>query len=423
MSIDRPIEHVLDALEGVEQQHNGSFKALCPAHDDHNPSLDIKEAEENRAVLVHCPVCKDQEKVLRALEERGISRSDLFDRNGKGTERNGGKKAKRLMCVTHVYNYKTPDGKLIKHHTLRGKLPPDGEEHHPDCQGEHFYSSRKDKDFLQARPDPNSGYVYSLDGVQTVLYNLGDVMQASLDGEMVVLVEGEKDADNGKEHLGLTTTTCPMGAKKWKPHYAGYLTGADVVVVADNDRTGREHAEMVARELLPFAASVKILKELPGVPEGGDLTDWIDAGGDRAKFERLVSHSHPYIPSGDGDDLFGAVRLADLGDPKPREFIVEDIIPKEHACLLYGGGGSAKSILAALASICISGARKDFLGHTILRHGPALIIDFELEVEEQHRRVKALCGGLGIAVPKDLYYLSGLGMSTKEVFERAVKVC
>src|SRR5215218_8285061 len=73
MSIDRPIEHVLDALEGVEQQHNGYFKAVCPAHDDHNPSLDIKEAEENGTVLVHCHVCKDQEKVLRALEERGIA--------------------------------------------------------------------------------------------------------------------------------------------------------------------------------------------------------------------------------------------------------------------------------------------------------------------------------------------------------------
>ena len=37
--------------------------------------------------------------------------------------------------------------------------------------------------------------------------------------------------------------------------------------------------------------------------------------------------------------------------------------------------------------------------------------------------MKALCGGLGIAVPDDLYYLSGLGMNTREVFERAVKVC
>src|SRR5215217_7673759 len=180
---------------------------------------------------------------------------------------------------------------------------------------------------ISGRPDPDSGYVYGLDGVQTVLYNLEDVMQAALRGEMVVWVEGEKDADNGKERLGLTTTTCPMGAKHFKPHYPGFLMGADVVVVADNDGPGREHAEMVARELLPFAASVKIL-DLPDLPENGDLTDWIDAGGTREEFERLTSLPQPYIPGGDGDDMFGAVRFADLGEPEPRTFVVEDLVPQ-----------------------------------------------------------------------------------------------
>jgi len=422
MRKENPLKHILSCLKGVEETSAGSYKALCPAHDDHDPSLSITEKEDG-TVLVHCPVCKDQEKVLRALEERGISRSDLFARNGTGSDPNGGKKAKKRMCLTDVYDYKTPDGTFVKHNSLRFEPPPDGEQHHPNCLGEHCYSNRKDKDFRQARPDPDSGYVYGLDGVQTVLYNLEDVMQAALRGEMVVWVEGEKDADNGKERLGLTTTTCPMGAKHFKPHYPGFLMGADVVVVADNDGPGREHAEMVARELLPFAASVKIL-ELPDLPENGDLTDWIDAGGTREVFERLSSLSQPYIPGGDGDDLFGAVRFTDLGEPEPRTFVVEELVPQGHSCLLHGAGGSSKSILAASLAISIaSGNLPDFLDRTILRHGPALIIDFELDVDEQHRRVKALCGGLGIPVPDNLYYLSGLGLSTRDIFERAVKVC
>jgi putative DNA primase/helicase len=283
---NRPIDHVLGALEGVEQ-HNGHYIALCPGHPDRNtPSLSVTEKEDG-AVLVHCFVCKDQEKVLRALEERGVRRSDLFGGTDEGPNANGGKKAKRRMCLTHVYDYKTPDGRFIKHHTLRFASPPEGKVHHPDCRGDHI-NSRKDKDFLQARPDGNGGYVYGLDDVQTILYNLADVMQAALDGEMVVLVEGEKDADNGMERLGLTTTTCPMGAKHFKPHYAGYLTGAHVVVVADNDGPGGEHAEKVARELLPFVASVKVLR-LPDLPEKGDLTDWIEAGGTREEFDSLVS--------------------------------------------------------------------------------------------------------------------------------------
>ncbi len=287
---DRPVDRVLRGLDGVEQ-HNGQFKALCPAHDDrHNPNLHIREVEETGQILVHCFVCKDQEKVLRALEERGIPRAALFRKNGEGAGRNGGKKAKTRMCLTQVYDYKTPDGKIIRHNTLRFAPPPEGEDHHPNCLGEHRNSTKKDKDFWQARPDPDGGYVYGIDGVQTILYNLGDVIRASLQSEEVVFVEGEKDCDNGKARLGLTTTTCPMGAKHWRPHYAVYFTGAHVVIVADNDGPGREHAEMVAAELYPFAASVKILT-LPDLPEKGDLTDWIEAGGTREQFDSLVSET------------------------------------------------------------------------------------------------------------------------------------
>jgi hypothetical protein len=47
---------------------------------------------------------------------------------------------------------------------------------------------------------------------------------------------------------------------------------------------------MVATELLPFVANVKVLR-LPDVPEKGDLSDWIDAGGTREQFDRLVSEA------------------------------------------------------------------------------------------------------------------------------------
>jgi len=292
--------------------------------------------------LVHCFVCKDQEKVLEALEERGIRRSDLFHENIQGPARNGGKKAKRRMCLTEVYDYKTPDGKFTKHNTLRFASPPEGEAHHPHCRGDHVNSSRKDKDFRQARSDDNGGYVFGLDGVRTVLYNLGDVMRAAVHGETVVWVEGEKDADNGKDRLGLTTTTCPMGAKHFQSHYAGFLTGAHAVVVADNDGPGREHAELVARELLPFAASVKVL-ELPVVTEKGDLSDWIDAGGTREAFDSLVSETPQFIlPTTESE--FGEKELLPVKSlrevvteaEETPEFIVKDLLKKGELTDLSG---------------------------------------------------------------------------------------
>jgi hypothetical protein len=342
VSNNRPIDRILRCLEGVER-YNGRYKAFCPGHEDRaNPNLSITEKEDG-TILLHCFVCKDQEKVLRALEERGVRRSDLFGENGRGpSSRNGSKQAKRRMCLTRVYDYTTPDGAVVKHHTLRFTPPSEGEPHHQDCLGDHFHSRRKDKAFLQARPNDNGGYVYGLGDVETILYHLADFMWASLHGEMIVWVEGEKDADNGKERLGLTTTTCPMGTKHWKPHYAGFLTGAQVVIVGDNDGPGREHAEMVAKELLPFAATVKML-ELQGLPVKADLTDWSDAGGTRKEFDRMVSETPLFIlptkGSEFGEDEFLPVKslreVVAEAEEAP-DWIVKDLLKKGELTDLSG---------------------------------------------------------------------------------------
>jgi len=382
--------------------------------------------KENGAVLVYCFVCKDQETVLRALEDRGIRRSDLFYENANGPDRNGGKKPKRRMCLTEVYVYKTPDGRFVRHHTLRFALPPDGEQHHPKCLGDHFNSSRKDKDFLQARPDDNGGYVYGLDGVRTVLYNLEDVMRASLDSEMVVWVEGEKDADNGHERLGLITTTCPMGAKHFKPYYAGFLTGAQVVVVADNDGPGGEHGELVARELLPFAASVKVLK-LPDLPEKGDLSDWIEAGGTREEFDSLVSETPqfflPTIESGFGEkELLPVKSLREVvaeAEETP-DFIVKGLLKKGELTDLSGlakYSGKTTLVMHMLKAVRIG---DPFLGEPVKE---ARI----LYLTEQGNNFKEAIENAALDLDDDgfvvVQHRDVRGEEWKDLIKKAIKLC
>jgi DNA polymerase I len=387
--VSDPLRRVLDCLGGVEER-NGYFAALCPAHIDHNPSLHIKEIGENdnRKVLLTCHAGCDTEKVLKGA---GLKWEDLFVKNGAYPSG---------RSIVAAYDYTSPTGELL-HQTVR----------------------YEPKDFSQRRPDGDGGWIWSLKDIEPVLYNRRGVMHAVLAGETIYVLEGEKDCDRAREELGITATTCAMGAEKWRDSYTHTLAGANVILIPDNDEAGRKHVLKVAEELDGVARSVKLL-ELPDLPEKGDLSDWLDAGGTKEEFEYLSSSSQPPIPSGDGDDVFGAVRFVDLGDPEPRRFVVEDLLPETYPCLLHGGGGSAKSIVAALLGISISsGNLKEFLDRRIFRHGPALIIDFELEVDEQNRRVRALCAGLGIEVPENLYYLSGLGMNTREVFERAAKIC
>ena len=76
-----PIERVLEALEDAgcqPQPVDKGYVALCPAHDDHNPSLAIGVGDDGR-VLLKCRAGCDTQDILDAL---GLDWSDLFDHEG-----------------------------------------------------------------------------------------------------------------------------------------------------------------------------------------------------------------------------------------------------------------------------------------------------------------------------------------------------
>ena len=47
------IERLLVVLKGVRQTGPGRYMARCPAHDDHSPSLSLRETDDGR-ILIHC---------------------------------------------------------------------------------------------------------------------------------------------------------------------------------------------------------------------------------------------------------------------------------------------------------------------------------------------------------------------------------
>lgn len=148
------------------------------------------------------------------------------------------------------------------------------------------------KSFAQRRPDGKGGWLYNLDGVQRVLYRLPDVLKAKERGETIFITEGEKDTESLRA-LGLTATTNPHGANKWRDEYSETLRGAHVVIIPDKDEPGRRHAEQIAKSLYGKAASVKIA-ELPGA--GKDVSDWLAAGYTREDLESLVAEAPEFEP-------------------------------------------------------------------------------------------------------------------------------
>src|SRR5262245_60915167 len=75
----QPIERVLPLLQGVKAKADGSqWSALCPAHDDHEPSLSVGVGDDGR-VLLHCHRGCQLSAILTALQ---LEASDLFSSNG-----------------------------------------------------------------------------------------------------------------------------------------------------------------------------------------------------------------------------------------------------------------------------------------------------------------------------------------------------
>ena len=140
------------------------------------------------------------------------------------------------------------------------------------------------KDFRQRRPKPDGGWEWSVKGVPVVPYRLPELLAEPT--RIVFVVEGEKDVDN-LARIGVLATCNAGGAGKWTAEHARYVAGRPVVVLGDNDETGRNHTQQVALTTHSIAKAVRIV-ELPGLPLKGDVSDWIAAGGTREKLTELV---------------------------------------------------------------------------------------------------------------------------------------
>lgn len=212
-----------------------------------------------------------------------------------------------------------------------------------------FQVERRDpKDFRQRRPDGNGEWIYDLNGVRRVVYRLPDVVAAIGNGDPVLVVEGEKDADR-LAGLGLCATCNPMGAGKWLSEYNATFAGADVIVLPDNDEAGRAHGATVRDALVSVARSVRLI-ELPGLPPKGDVSDWLDAGHTAGELLDLVANTNPLITRGLSDVVALFQRHLYLPDPGQVHLLLAAIVANrmggEAVWLMFvGASGSGKTEL------------------------------------------------------------------------------
>jgi hypothetical protein len=129
---------------------------------------------------------------------------------------------------------------------------------------------------------------------KSVPYRLPELLEAIASEQLVLVVEGEGKVD-ALAKLNLRATCNAEGAGKWRAEHAAWLRGADVVIIPDNDDSGRKHAETVARSLAGIATRLRVL-ELPGLEAKGDVIDWLAEGGTREQLDRVIEAGPKWQP-------------------------------------------------------------------------------------------------------------------------------
>ena len=275
-----PVQVILDKLEGVRPTSENQWEALCPAHEDQHASLSIGRGDDGQA-LVHCQAGCAVTDVLAKID---LTQADLFASDPAGPRR-GAKattNAKRRRRMVATYEYRGAEGELL-FQVIRYD-PKDFRQRRPDGDGHWVWGLRageyvqgKNGDWRRVTKRTSSDAPRRrFPEAQRVLYRLRELLAAG-SSAWVFVVEGEKDCENVAS-MGLVATTCPQGAGKLSKVDVSQLEGRRIAIIPDNDNAGRDHAEQVARSLLGRAEDVRIV-HLRDLPEKGDVTDWIDAGG------------------------------------------------------------------------------------------------------------------------------------------------
>src|SRR5262249_40610336 len=110
-------------------------------------------------------------------------------------------------------------------------------------------------------------------------YRLPELL-AALPSVPSFICEGEKDSDNVAA-LGLVATTNPGGAGKWQPELTQWFKGKQLVyILEDNDDAGRKHTAKITAALRGIVPVIAVIS-FPELPEKGDVSDWLVAGGNR----------------------------------------------------------------------------------------------------------------------------------------------
>lgn len=281
------LDEFVGRLSGLKTESGGGFVALCPAHDDTEPSLRVTLGEKG-GIIVKCRAGCGTLDVLKRL---GLAFRDLMPdlpafrapapaAAGPCPEPAGGAVAEEAWGPWA----EVPDGRFA-YVSESGVALWKVREERANAAG-------KRKKRFQWYRGTVSKETYGLGGEIPKLYRSGDVDRAKAEGLALAIAEGERKADR-LGAIGIQATCPENGASSWKPAHAEQLRGIKrVVVFPDNDKPGRELLQKIAATVRAVGGDV-FEAQLHGLPEGGDILDFLAAGGTGAEIRVAFETAGP----------------------------------------------------------------------------------------------------------------------------------
>lgn len=243
------LQTILSRLKGVKKVGPNTYRAYSPLRDEKEPSLYITEKPDG-TILMCDHGGGDTKAILAAI---GLTMRILFpDGGSSGSEPKGSDPERKVAAI---YKYLDKNGELVAEKVRY-----------------------KNKTFFWRSKKPDGSYDYHKPK-NVPLYN-GTVLEKA---EAVFLVEGEKDVDTLTKY-GLPAVSLPNGAH-WENEYVAYFSDKVIIILPDNDDTGRDYAKAALKALKPtnYNTGIMQLNNLwPEIPEKGDVSDYIAAKGEEA---------------------------------------------------------------------------------------------------------------------------------------------
>lgn len=350
-------EAVLAKL-GQVRRRGDTAVGCCPAHEDKNPSLSVTRGVDGR-VLIHCHAGCAFDAIVDAL---GMRKAD-FAPSGGGAEATGkdGMIWESVEAACEHLHCRF-GGKLTRHDYLGGDRTLLGAVVRFD------YTGGREKVVRPLSPVRGGWRIRAMPAPRP-LYNLPQLLATPLD-TVIYVVEGEKCV-NALKAIGLVAVTSSGGSNAARKTCWKALAGRPVVVLPDNDESGRTYRDDVIELVNEVGAASVSVPELPGLGEHGDVADWIDlmrgAGYETAGIaERLslLENAHGTADGRSGaaddpDELRAGPVLRCFADIEPTEvrWLWPNWIPLGRCTVMTGAPGGGKSMLTIEIAACVTTGR------------------------------------------------------------------